>query len=118
NDRDPRYHDVYKVNIQTGERTLVEKNEQEVAGYVTDEDLKIRFAQRSMDDGGEEYLKRDGDKWVPFDKVPATDTMTTSLSGFDKSGNILYMTDSRGRNTGALFALDLTTGAKKLIAEH
>lgn len=118
NDRDPRYHDVYKVNIQTGERTLVEKNEQEFAGYITDEDLKVRFAQRSMDDGGDEYLKRDGDKWVPFDKVPMSDTLTTGLSGFDKSGNILYMTDSRGRNTGALFSLDLTTGAKKLIAEH
>ena len=28
------------------------------------------------------------------------------------------MTDSRGRNTGALFAWDLKTGDKKLIAEN
>jgi len=118
NDRDERYHDVYRVNIKTGERKLVEQNDEEFAGYVIDEDFKIRFAQRMTPDGGEEILQADGDGWKPYDKIPSTDTMTTGLSGFDKSGNVLYMTDSRDRNTGALFSIDLTTGEKKLIAEH
>jgi dipeptidyl aminopeptidase/acylaminoacyl peptidase len=117
NDRDERYHDVYRVNIETGERTLVEKNEEEFAGYVIDEDFKIRFAQKMTDDGGEQIFQPDGDAWKPYDKIPAGDTMTTGLSGFDKTGNILYMTDSRDRNTGALFSVDLRTGDKKLIAE-
>lgn len=118
NDRDARYHDIYRVNIDTGERKLVMKNEQEFAGYVVDEDLRIRFASKMTDDGGSEYLQLDGDQWKPFDKIPMTDTMTTSPSGFDKTGDILYMTDSRGRNTGALFSWNLKTGEKKLIAEN
>ena len=118
NDRDERYHDVYRVNIDTGERTLVMKNEQKFAGYVIDEDFKVRFATKMTADGGNEISQLDGDAWKPFDKIPMSDTMTTSPSGFDKTGNILYMTDSRGRNTGALFAWDLKTGDKKLIAEN
>jgi dipeptidyl aminopeptidase/acylaminoacyl peptidase len=118
NDRDERYHDVYKVNIDTGERTLVMKNEQEFAGFVVDEDFRIRFASKMTDDGGSELSQLDGGQWKPFDKIPMTDTMTTSPSGFDKTGDILYMTDSRGRNTGALFSWNLKTGEKKLIAEN
>ena len=30
------------------------------------------------------------------------DTLTTSMSGFDKTGDVLYLIDSRGRDTGAL----------------
>ncbi len=33
NDRTPEYHDLYEINITTGERKLVERNEQEFAGY-------------------------------------------------------------------------------------
>lgn len=117
NDRDERYHDVYRVNIETGERTLVEQNDEEFAGYVIDEDFKVRFAQRMTEDGGEQIFQKDGDQWKPFDKIPSGDTMTTGLAGFDKTGNILYMTDSRDRNTGALFSVNLQTGDKKLIAE-
>ena len=48
--------------------------------------------------------------------------MTTSPIGFDKSGNTLYLLDSRNRDTTALFAVDLTLGDQalekaRLIAE-
>ena len=33
NDRDPQFHDIYRLNIETGERELVQKNEQGFAGY-------------------------------------------------------------------------------------
>ena len=45
NDRDPQYHDVYRVNIATGERKLVQKNT-EFAGFVTDDDYQVRFASK------------------------------------------------------------------------
>ena len=43
NDRDPQFHDIYRMNIETGEKKLIEKND-EFAGFVTDEDYRVRFA--------------------------------------------------------------------------
>lgn len=118
NDRNPQYHDVYRVNIATGERELVAKND-EFAGYVTDDDFNIRFAQRSLPDGGMEILKAASkDEWTPFDKIAHEDATTTGVIGFDKTGGILYMTDSRGRDTGALMAVDLKSGEKKVVASN
>jgi dipeptidyl aminopeptidase/acylaminoacyl peptidase len=37
--------------------------------------------------------------------------------GFDKTGGILYMIDSRNRNTAALIALDLASGTQTVLAE-
>jgi dipeptidyl aminopeptidase/acylaminoacyl peptidase len=118
NDRDPRYHDVYLVDLNTAERKLVQKNDKEFAGFLVDEDYRVRFATKMTPDGGSILFEPTGEgDWKEFDKIPMSDTMTTSPAGFDKSGNVLYMQDSRGRDTGALFSIDLKTGAKKLIAE-
>jgi dipeptidyl aminopeptidase/acylaminoacyl peptidase len=45
------------------------------------------------------------------------DALTTHPIGFDRSGQVLYMTDSRGRETAALTALNLQTGASTVLAE-
>ena len=118
NDRDPKLHDVHRVNLETGARELVMKNEEEFSGYTIDEDFKIRFATKYAQDGGNEISVYDGKEWKPFEKIPMTDALTTGAAGFDKTGNILYMMDSRGRNTGALFSVDLKTNERKLIAEN
>jgi hypothetical protein len=33
NDRDPRWHDLYQLQLSTGERTLVRKNTEQIAGW-------------------------------------------------------------------------------------
>jgi len=38
--------------------------------------------------------------------------------GFDKTGQIVYLEDSRNRNTSALFAWDTKTGKQTLLAEN
>jgi len=45
------------------------------------------------------------------------DMLTTSAVGFDKTGRVLYLIDSRDRNTAALVSLDLDTGELTLIGE-
>ncbi len=63
-------------------------------------------------------LKPDGKGgWTDFLKIPQADTLTTGIRGFDKTGNVAYLTDSRDRDTGALATLDLKTGEEKIIAE-
>jgi dipeptidyl aminopeptidase/acylaminoacyl peptidase len=116
NDRDPQFHDVYRVDITNGERKLLEKNT-EFAGYVCDDDFRVRLANRMTQDGESLYLEPDGQGgWKEFLKIGMEDTLTTSPVGFDKSGTKLFMTDSRGRNTAALVQLELDGGTQRVLA--
>jgi dipeptidyl aminopeptidase/acylaminoacyl peptidase len=42
--------------------------------------------------------------------------LTTSPVGFDKTGDVLYLIDSRGRDTAAFTTLDLKTGQQSVVA--
>lgn len=116
NKRNPEFHDVYRLNILTGDLTLLEENN-EFAGYVIDDNYKVRFAMRPTADGGQEMLEKSGKSWKLFTKIGGEDIITTTPIGFDKTGTVLYMEDSRGRNTAALFEINLQTKAKTLIAQ-
>jgi dipeptidyl aminopeptidase/acylaminoacyl peptidase len=118
NDRDPALHDVYRVDLKTGERKLVQENPG-FASFITDDDYRVRFGSKfNPADGSSVISEPDGkDGWKEFMVIPQEDTLTTNPAGFDKSGDVLYMIDSRGRNTGALKTLDLKTGKETLIAE-
>lgn len=117
NNHNPQFHDLYRLNILTGEMKLVQQNDS-FLGFQTDDDYNIRFAAQMTPDGGLAYFSPDGrGGWKLFDKVPMEDMMTTSPIGFDKTGRVLYMIDSRGRNTAALISVDLKTGEKKVIFE-
>ncbi len=124
NDRDDRFHDIYRVNILTGEKTLVQENPG-VAGFVTDDDFKVRLAVNFTPDAGQVWLKPKGDKpgpkgyedWEPMEKFTSVDAMNSGPAGFDKTGNILFYEDSRDRNTAGLFSRNLDTNETKLIAD-
>ena len=126
NDRDPRHHDLYRLNLSSGEKQLVQKNEG-FAGFVIDDDYNVRFAMRLTHDGGSELLKpapaQAGDapgvsSWEPFIKIEFEDSLTTSPMGFDNTGRILYMFNSRSRDTSALTAVNLDTGEERVLAEN
>ncbi len=117
NDRDPTLHDIYRINITTGEKSLVMENEGFV-GFTTDDEYNVRFAERLTPDGGNEISQATEDGgWELFMDIAMEDLLTTGIVGFDKTGTILYMIDSRNRNTAAFFTMDLETGEQTLIAE-
>ena len=116
NDRDAQFHDLYRIDLTTGERTLVLPNDG-FAGFVTDADFRVRFAVRMTADGGAEYLERtDGGDWLPYIAVGPDDSLTTMPVGFDRSGETLYLTDSRGRDTAALKSVHLPSGLATTLA--
>ena len=117
NDRDPQWHDLYRVDLASAERSLVERNTDRIAEYVADADYRLRFASRSREDGGIDLLRREGDAWAQYDTVPFEDGMTTGYAGMSKDGGTLYLRDSRDRNTNALFAIDAATGERTLVHE-
>lgn len=116
NDRNPQFHSLYRINLLSGERTLVEENTA-FAGYLMDEDLRVRFAVKYTPDGGNAILERSNGKWQEFAKIPQEDTLTTGPVGFDKTGAVLYLRDSRGRDTGVFKTVNLATREEKIIAE-
>ncbi len=118
NDRDSKWHDLYRVNLADGKRTLVEKNTQSLAGYLSDGNYTVRMAQKSRPDGGQDLLAPDGKGgWKTVDGIPFEDSLTTAPSAYTTDGTTLYMSDSRGRNTSALYAVDTASGKKSLLLE-
>ena len=118
NNRDAKWHDVHSLNLKTGKLTLVERNNG-YAGYLADDDLKLRMALKSRDDGGTEYFRiTDGKTEAkPFATVTLEDSLTTNPAGFTADGKTLYWIDSRGRNTAALIAQDVASGSTEVIGE-
>ena len=117
NNRDPRFHDVHRVNILTGEIALVQRND-EFAEFVTDEQFAVRLGVRQTPDGGWEWLQRVGaERWELLVKVGLEDGASTAPVGFDDTGRTFYLTDCRDRDTAALFAWDVGSGRRQLLAE-
>ena len=78
NDRDPKWHDLYSVDLASGQRTLVEKNTGEFASYIADPDFKVRMATKSRADGGSDLLDPDGKGgWKIVGEIPFADSLTT-----------------------------------------
>lgn len=118
NTRNPQYHDIYRINILSGQMTIAQQNDQFMS-FQTDDDYVVRYAMKMTPDGGNEMFVPDGSGgWKSFDKIPMEDMMTTAPVTFDETGKILYMIDSRGRNTAALISNNLETGEKKIIYEN
>ena len=118
NERDPELHDLYRINILNGERRLVQRNEGFI-GFITDIDYNVRFAMQFTPDGGSEILSQPATEggWQLFAKIEMEDSLTTFPLGFDETGRVFYMTDSRERDTAALIAVNLDTGERTVMAE-
>lgn len=116
NDRDPRFHDVYLVDINTAERELVELNDG-FAGYVPDHDLNIRVGVKPTADGGMSLQRKDEDgAWVEFMPVSADEVFAMNPLGFSRDGERFYLVDATGRDTSALYQVDIETGERLMIA--
>jgi len=116
NNRVPQLHDLHRVNILTGETTLVEENPG-FMGFIVHDNFQVVGAYAMTPEGGMNlFLKKTGG-WEPWESIPQEDTMTSNTVGMDKTGTHLYMTDSRGRDTGALFEVELATKSRRLLAE-
>jgi dipeptidyl aminopeptidase/acylaminoacyl peptidase len=117
NQRDPSYPDLFRIELATGEMTLVAENPG-FAGFMADDRYVPRLALRSTPDGGMDLLRPAADgTWADWDHIPADDAFSTDVSHLGADGTTLYLRDSRGRDTAALVAVDLATGERTVLAE-
>lgn len=118
NNRDARWHDAYSLDLKTGKLTEVMRGDG-FAGFLADDNLDLRMALRPNAAGGFDFFRITGGKTdeQPFASTTLEDSLTTQPSGFTTDGKTLYWLDSRGRDTAALIAQDVATGATKIVAE-
>ncbi|EGO96647.1 MULTISPECIES: S9 family peptidase [unclassified Acidiphilium] len=118
NARDPQWPDLYRIEIATGRSTMIAENPG-LAGFDVDEDFALRLAARLEGDGSQTVLRPDGaGGWAPFMRFAPEDAMTSGVLGlFTADGRRTLMLSSAGRDTAALFRLDLETGEATMLAE-
>ncbi len=78
NDRDPAWHDLYELNIATGTRTLMRRNEQRVTRWLFDLGGRLRLAERSAPKGDAELLRIDGVEFTPIYRCSVLETRWVS----------------------------------------
>ncbi len=95
NDRDPAWHDLYKLKISTGERTLVRQNTERLSGWLFDNKDQLRLAMRSTKSGDKEVLRVDADG--KFTKVYSCSVFETcNPIHFNKDNRRVYMISNKG----------------------
>jgi dipeptidyl aminopeptidase/acylaminoacyl peptidase len=114
NDRDAAWHDLYKVQVSTGQRELLRKNTDRIAAWVFDLDGRLRLALRTTDKGDTEVLKvlPDG-----FQTVYTCNVFETcGPERFHKDGQRVYMQTNRGDvDLLRLVLFDPETGREELV---
>jgi len=115
NDRDKAWHDLYKLKISTGEKTLVRKNTERITGWVFDLKANLRLATRAAENGDTEVLRVDPDK---FTKIYACNVFEScGPVRFHKDGKHVYFESNKGADVDliSLFLMDPGSGKLELV---
>jgi dipeptidyl aminopeptidase/acylaminoacyl peptidase len=115
NDRDKAWHDLYKIKISTGQRTLLRQNQDRITGWVFDNKDQLRLATRSTDSGDTEILRVDPDG---LKKIYSCDVFEScGPEVFTKDDRRVYIATNHGDgvNLVGLELLDPQTGATQVF---
>ena len=109
NDRDKAWHDLYKLNLTTGEKTLVRKNTDRIGGWDFDWDDQLRFATRSNEDGTTDILRVDPSGFTKIYSAKLGEG--AGIAGFTKDNKKVYLITNTGpeRDLTEVLLMDPTT---------
>ncbi|HPJ63874.1 S9 family peptidase, partial [Lentimicrobium sp.] len=96
NDRDPAWHDLYRMKLSTGERTLIRQNsgEDRITGWIFDWNDQLRLAMRANADGSNDILRVDDNG---FTAIYTTSVFETAYPvAFDKDNKRIYLVTNKG----------------------
>jgi dipeptidyl aminopeptidase/acylaminoacyl peptidase len=116
NQRDEQLHDVYRLDLRTGELTLEVENPGFV-GWLADEDLVVRAAYAPTPDGGFELKVRDDTdaEWRTILTIDADDAPSSDVLSFSEDGRTLLVLSAAGSDTARLTRIDVATGGTEVI---
>ena len=114
NDRDKAWHDLYKLNIATGEKTLLKQNTERVAGWVFDNAGNLKLAVRTTDKGDTEILRVDPNGFTQVYSCNVFETCNPLQ--FDASNDKLYLETNKGTpDLTRLVLFDPNTKSEQLV---
>jgi dipeptidyl aminopeptidase/acylaminoacyl peptidase len=113
NDRDKAWHDLYRLKISTGEKTLVRKNTERITGWVFDLKGQLRLATRSAENGDHEMLRVDADG---FTKVYSCSVFETcSPLHFQPGDQRVYLETNKGSDLISLVLFDPQSSKTEVV---
>ncbi|GAM98169.1 dipeptidyl anminopeptidase [alpha proteobacterium U9-1i] len=124
NARDAQWPDVFRVDITSGARTLMQRNSNSAAArgfssFSVDLANRLRLGTKNLPDGSVDILARpaQGGAWTSLFTIPFEDAMGSRVLGFEADGRTFLMLDSTGRDRAALVRVDAQSGVKTVLGE-
>jgi dipeptidyl aminopeptidase/acylaminoacyl peptidase len=114
----PQLHDVYRLDLKTGELVKMIDNPG-YAGWLADEDMVVRGALKPLPEGGFDLLVRDDAEagWRTLLTISADDAPNSDVLAFTGDGKSLIAISSLDVNTGRLVRIDLASGGDQVLLE-
>ena len=120
NKENPQLHDVYHLDVETGELEMILKNPG-VIGFVADAEMRVRAGLQPRPDGGMNLVGRrpgaTAEQWEVLLDINSDDALSTAPVGFTADGNSLYLLSSVDANASRLLRVDLTSHVATVLAE-
>jgi dipeptidyl aminopeptidase/acylaminoacyl peptidase len=115
NDRDAQVHDVYRVDLNTGERELVLQNDENVAGWQTDLEGTVRLGIKIDEEGNTLILRVGGETLTEVYRCNNEESCGTVR--FHKDGRRVYMITNKGDDVDLtrLVLFDPATGEVEFV---
>ncbi|ESA38598.1 peptidase s9 [Leptolyngbya sp. Heron Island J] len=113
NDRDPRFHDIYRLDLTTGDRTLLLQNDENIGHWTTDLTGNIRLAHRQTLEKGNEILAVKDDGLIPVYSCRIEETCMPIR--FHPDGQRVYLISNRDGDLIQLELLDLESQQSQVI---
>lgn len=110
NKRNPQVFDPYRLNIESGEMTMLAENPGNIQGWITDHEGKLRVALAIVDGINTQILYRDSED------EEFTPTLTTNFKEqvspafFDFENKNMYAVSNLGRDKAAVVLFDVKNG--------
>ncbi len=118
NIRNPQIHDAYRLDVNSGELTMLAENPGNISSWMTDNDGVLRIATTS-DGVNTSVLYRENED-QDFQSILTTNFKeSVSPLFFTFDNKELYVSSNRGRDKSAIYTFNLQTAKEdSLIFEH
>jgi len=115
NDRDPAWHDLYRLSISTGKLDLLYKNEDRVTGYDFDWDEKLRVMSKTDEKGTTKMFRVD-----PGNRLSEIYSFNVNeqayIAGWSEDNRKCYLVSNKGDlDKSSLFLMDPADGSLTFV---
>ena len=118
NRRNPELFDVFRLDVNTGDATLLAENPGNIQSWITDQDGRLRMATTT--DGVHTsilYRPTEEDDWRTVATYDFKENASPLYFQYDRDA--IWVASNVGRDKTAIFEYDLETGREgKLVYEH